>query len=242
MTDNTVRKQFKAEHHAMLFAWMAGEIIVRAGEGEAAPIIRKAVRRYGEERGNRMAMRARANGHSCTMIDYLSYTEWKAGMNEVKMDIVAKRPNMRVKIPCCPWHTAWKESDLMAYGRYYCLDIDNAVLRGFNPALTLEVIEVKPDGALDCTMVFHGMNFTISQILSLLSRKYIRPGKRAIMPWDYHTGHIYKTVGDEFIEAFGNKGKEACVAATLKFREYYGHDAARIVEDYARCDFHRPAC
>ena len=52
------REAFTAEHHALLFAWIARETIVRIGEEEAAPVIRVAVRLYGEQRGHRMALRA----------------------------------------------------------------------------------------------------------------------------------------------------------------------------------------
>lgn len=239
MSDTAIRKQFSAEGHALLFAWMVKEIIDRVGESKAAPVIGEAVRRYGMQRGARMAMRARANGQSIDMLDYLAYGEWKAGRDEMKMTIIEKKTRMRVKIPRCPWHTAWRENDLMRYGRYYCLHIDRAVLQGFNPALRLEVNEIKPEGAQECDMVFHDISLTPPQMLRFMVRKLIKPGKSALMPWDYHTGHIYKTIGDTFIESFKEKGREAGDAALAKFSARYGGEAARVLEGFADCDFNK---
>ncbi len=239
MSDLDIRKQFSAGHHALLFAWMAREIINRVGEADGAPAIAGAVKRYGRQRGARMAMRARADGYSCTMLDYLAYGEWKAGKDEMKMTIIEKKPSVRVKIPRCPWHTAWKEEDLMKYGRYYCLDIDRAVLQGFNPGLTLEVNKIKPDGVSECDMMFRELSLTPLRMLKFLYRRLIRPGKSAVMTWDFHTGHLYTTMGDVLIETFGEKGKEARDAALAKFRARYGNEAARVLEKYEGYDFNR---
>ena len=53
---------FTAEHHALLFAWVAREAVALGGEQAAVPALRAAVRRYGEERGHRMALRAQQDG------------------------------------------------------------------------------------------------------------------------------------------------------------------------------------
>jgi hypothetical protein len=239
MSDLNIGTQFSAEHHALLFAWMVREIIGRAGEKAAAPAIGEAVRRYGRQRGARMAMRAEGNGHERTMMNYLVYGEWKAGKEEMKTTIVEKKPRVKVKIPRCPWHTAWKDHDLMKYGRYYCLDIDKAVLEGYNPALRLEVNEIKPDGAAECDMVFHELRLTPFEMMKFLYRKLVRPGGSALMPWEYHTGHIYRTVGDVFIEFFKDKGREARTAALGAFAARYGEDSAGIVRGYEHFDFDR---
>ncbi len=86
-------------------------------------------------------------------------------------------------------------------------------------------------------MVFHDISLTPAQMLRFVYRKLIKPGKSALMPWDYHTGHLYKTIGDAFIEAFKEKGREARDAALAKFGARYGREAARALEGYANCDF-----
>lgn len=49
MHDAKTREAFAAEHHVLLFAWIAREAIVPIGEEEAAPVMRAAVRLYGEQ-------------------------------------------------------------------------------------------------------------------------------------------------------------------------------------------------
>lgn len=239
MTEQGTRKSFTAEHHAMLFAWIVREAIRGVGEEKAAPVIRKAVRRYGEQRGKRMAMRALANGHERSMLNYLAYVEWRAEKGGMVMKIAEKRPHMRVLIPRCCWHTAWGPADLMRYGKYYCMDVDEAIVRGFNPELKLEVKAIKPDGASDCEMVFHDLDLGPAGMLAFLYRKTFKPGRSALMPWDYHTGHIYKTVGDTIIGAFGKKGEEAVEAALAAFAGRYGDGAAEIVRGFKKTDFDR---
>lgn len=92
MEDVNIREQFTARHHALLFAWMAREVVVRVGETTAAPVLRAAVRSYGEQRGHRMALRAQQDGQPLSMAVYLSYREWQAGAGEMQQTGV------------CPWH------------------------------------------------------------------------------------------------------------------------------------------
>lgn len=237
MSNETVRKGFTAEHHALLFAWMAREMIGRAGERDAAPVIRAAVQEYGMQRGRRMALRAKKNGHKRSMLNYLVYVEWQAGRGEMVTNVVEKRPAMRVKIPRCCWHTAWKKFDLVPYGRYYCLDVDLALVRGFNPDLKLELRDIKPDGALECDFIFHGAALGPREMLAFLYRKNVKPGKSVLMPWDYHTGHVYKTMGDAFSREFGGKGRDAADAALEEFSRHYGSGAAAVVRGFADTDF-----
>ncbi len=71
-----------ATHHAPLFAWAARELCRAAGDrGEG--IVRRAVRRYGEQRGRRMALRAQADGHPLDMVHYMAYGEWRAEQGEM---------------------------------------------------------------------------------------------------------------------------------------------------------------
>jgi len=239
MSLETARKSFTAEHHALLFAWLVKELINRVGEDRASPVIRRAVREYGEQRGRRMALRATENGHDLSMLNYLVYVEWKAGKGEMVTNIVEKKPRVRAKIPRCCWHTAWKEHDLMRYGRYYCLDVDVSLVRGFNPDLKLDVNEIKPDGISECDFVFHGLALGPVEMIRFLYRKLIKPGKSVLMPWDYHTGHVYKTIGDAFTGEFEEKGRMAVEAAMGIFTDRYGKDAAEVVRRYRDADFNR---
>jgi hypothetical protein len=64
-TENNV--SFTPTDHALLFAWIGREVVQRVGEEKGEAIMRKAVARYARQRGQRMALRAQANGHALTM-------------------------------------------------------------------------------------------------------------------------------------------------------------------------------
>ncbi len=237
MNKEEARKRFTAGSHAMLFAWIAKAAIEKVGENKAGPAIKKAVIRYGEQRGKRMAMRAIANHHPLDMLGYLAYGEWKAGKGEMRMLISKELPNLRVKIPKCSWFTAWQGCRIDTIRQYYCQDIDIAVLHGFNPELKLQVGDIKPEGKQECVMLFYNARLGPSEMLTMLIRKTFTPGRKAVMPWDYHTGHIYKTMKEVLIRELGSAGEEAVNQAMLEFSNRYGAEAAQIVKEYQDVDF-----
>jgi hypothetical protein len=71
----------------------------------------------------------------------------------------------------------------------------------------------------------------------LVKKKAINPGKRALMAWDYHIGHLYKTIGEVVIEELGQVGQEAVRVALAEFASCYGEEAAQIVAEYQDTDF-----
>jgi hypothetical protein len=210
----------------MLFAWIARAVIARAGAEKGEAVMRQAVRRYGEERGQRMALRAEADGEQLSMANYLAYGEWSADPEEIEQVMVEEGAVVRMTVHKCPWHAAWTENDLMTYGRLYCLEIDEALVRGFNPALKLDVNATQTNEGKPCEFVFHE-----------LEDKGPRRGR--VMPWAYHVGHLYKTVGDVVVEELEAAGGEAVSEALTAFAERYGEEAAQVVLRYEDVDFGR---
>ena len=146
MSDNEKQENFTEFHHALLFGWISKAVIEIVGEQHGETVLRKAVRQYGEERGRRMAHRAKANGHPLSMTNYLAYSEWKASPGEMKLTMVEKSPHAKVYVHKCPWHTVWEKNGMISYGRFYCLEIDNALVSGFNPELQLDVYGTQTNG------------------------------------------------------------------------------------------------
>lgn len=239
MSKDETREGLAPTHHALLLAWMARAVVQRVGEDKGETVVRGAVRRYGEQRGKRMAMRAQANGHALTMTNYLAYGEWTAPKGERGQSMVERAPHARALVHKCPWHAAWEENDLMPYGRLYCLEIDEALIRGFNPELRLDVNSTQATGGEQCEFVFYDANLTVKNSLSLMYKRAVKPGKRAFMPWDYHLGHLYKTVGDVVVAELGPAGQEAINDALAEFANRYGEEAAQIVKAYEETDFDR---
>jgi hypothetical protein len=215
-----------AAHHALLFAWLVRAAMERAGEERGEAAIRQAVRTYGEERGHRMALRAEANGERLDMESYMAYGEWAAAPGESEQVVVEDGADVRSTVLRCPWHRAWAKDDVMAYGRLYCLEIDEALARGFNPALRLDVNTTLSNDGEPCELVFHEVGAR-------------GPRRGMVMPWAYHLGHLYKTVGAVLEKELGGAGREAAAEALAVFTERFGEDAAQAVLSYADVDFGR---
>lgn len=232
--------QFTATHHALLFAWAAREIIHFAGQ-QGEGVVRQAVRHYGAQRGRRMALRALAHGAPLDMFHYMAYGEWKVGAGEMASEMVDTEPAARTVVQGCPWHTAWAERDLMDYGRLYCLEIDEALARGFNPALRLEVRHTRPNDGCPCEFVYHGAELTPERDAEL-QRLRIALSGQAVMPWEYHCGHLFQALRNQAVQELGEAGEQAVRRALAAFAAAYGAKAAQVVASYEKVDFdHLPA-
>jgi hypothetical protein len=174
-----------------------------------------------------MALRAQADGQPLTMANYLAYGEWQAAEGETASEKAMQGPDMVAHVHRCPWHRAWEAHELMPFGRLYCLEIDRALVLGFNPALQLDVNSIQTGGAPTCEFVYHDVE-PIGET-----------GKGVVMPWAYHLGHLYKTVGEVVVEALGGTGQRAVDEALAEFARHHGREAARKVAGYGDTDFDR---
>ena len=228
---------FTEVHHALLFAWIGKAVVKQVGEQMGEAILRRAIRQYGEERGRRMALRAQANKHALSMVNYFGYGEYKISPGEMDLKITRRSPHTRLCISKCPWHKTWKENGLLALGRLYCLEIDQALVHGFNPALQLDVIGTRTDGAPECEFVYHDADPTLPNYLLIGYRKAIRPGAKAVRPWDYHVGHLFTTLEKIIVEELGEEGQRAIEAGLAEFAERYGAEAMQRVAASRRKDY-----
>ncbi len=238
MSNQNGQESFTPAAHSLLMAWIARQVFQRVGPVKAEPIIRKAVRRYGEERGHRMALRAQADGKELSMLNYLIYGEWSASPDEMSQHTEQNNHNnMRMLVERCPWQTAWMSEDLIVYGRLYCQEIDQALVRGFNPELHLDVLKTQTNDRQPCDFIFHGAPVSVANTLALAYGKKVSPGKRAIMPWEFHVGHLYKTMSEVLVAEMGQTGREAAEAALEEFAARYGAAAAQAVRAHLQTDF-----
>ena len=221
ISDQEVRARFGPECHALLFAWLAREAMRPRRDGDE-DVIRRAVWRYGVQRGSRMAQRAQAAGHPLDFLHYLAYSEWRARPEAFEITVLENAPHLHQQVYRCPWHQAWADADLMPYGRLYCLDIDRAVAHGFNPELVLEVNGTHTNGAACCDFVFREAGLTPERQAELDALR-VELGDSAVMGWDYHCGHLYQTLRNALIAAYGPEGEAmAEVALAVFYRPFWG--------------------
>jgi hypothetical protein len=229
MSKRNQQEYFNETHHALLFAWIAQAVVERVGVQRGEAIICKATRQYGYQRGRRMALRAQANKHARSMLNYIAYSEYRTTPGAFELKIIERTPHARIQTPSCPWYSAWKENGLLAVGRLYCNEIDSALVRGFNPELRVEVIATLTSGATRCEFVYHDAEVTLPNYLLIQYRRAISPGLKAIKPWDYHTGHLFRTLEKEIVEELGLVGQEAIQAGLAEFAERYGEQVMQRV-------------
>lgn len=236
---NDYPANFSATHHALLFAWISKAIIDQAGEEKGEVLIRRAVRQYGQERGHRMAQRARADEQDLSLTTFLSYGEWKAGPGEMEVQKVERPPDIQSRVFKCPWHSAWRETGLLPFGRFYCLEIDEALAEGFNPKVNLEVRATQTNGARECEFVYHQATLEGANHPPAGEPKGVDPNQN-VRPWEYHAGHLFVTLEKMVIAELGEPGRAAVEAGLAEFSRYYGEAAAQIVTSFRAVDFSQP--
>lgn len=223
-----------AAHHAMLFAFLAKEAIDALGErGEKAVVA--GVNHYGEQRGHRMAMRALADGFIPDVENYLLYGEWEAFPGQMDLRFPAYLPEVKMQNYRCPWHTEWNKRGLERYGIYYCRDVDAALARGYN-GMTLKLNANRMLGDECCDFTFEGCAIPAER-MQAFQEKREKLGKKAKMPWEYHVGHLYRTMKDAIIDACGEDGKEAVIRALGCYRAEYGEAALALVLQFAEINY-----
>jgi hypothetical protein len=226
------REAFTAEHHALLFAWIARDVIVRVDEDVAASIIRTAVRLYGEQRGHRMALRAQQDGQPLSMASYLSYREWEVPAGEMQQTGVPWRGDLRVQVLRCCWATTWQQEGLTDYGKYYCQEIDKAVVRGFNADLVVDVKGTRTNGSRMCQLVYHSAFDG-----TLVHEEVQRDQEKRMLPWSYHTAHLHATMSAVLERELGPAGVAASQEALETFAARFGTAMADILAKDAGTDF-----
>lgn len=228
---------FTAQHHALLFTSISKIVIHKIGEENGEKLIRKAVKKYGQQRGKRMALRARNNGHDLSVANYFAYGEWELPKGEMDFKLIEKKPDARLNIFKCPWYAAWKENNLLEYGKYFCKEVDTALVKGFNPDLEIKVNSTQTNGEELCDFVFKDAEITFFKLLNLVYKKKIKPGASAIMPWEYHAGHLFKTVGEVIKHELGTAADEIMENALTDFVKFSSKGHIEIIKKYLDMDF-----
>ena len=121
----------KIEHHAMMFAFLAKHAIELCGDAGKEAIL-AGMTTYGNERGARMAANALAHGDELTTMTNQAYGEWKPDYaGQMDFGTLRTEPTLQTYIAKCAWCEAWKKHNITEYGKYYCVNVDNAVYQGF---------------------------------------------------------------------------------------------------------------
>ncbi len=133
---------------ARLFCTFTEEIITQFGEPGKKVII-NAIKKFGERRGQEIAKIVKALGKELTLKNYFIYSTFDAGeTTKYKVNIVDG--NIELVIRECVFCDGCMDWDKLEYGKIYCDYIDEAILKGYNPNLKIEVPSMLTYGDKRC--------------------------------------------------------------------------------------------
>ena len=226
------------KHHAFLVSSYYIALKENFGQDGIETFI-KATKRYGEQRGNRMGLRATEHGYKRDYLGYFTHSEWKP-TNEEDFEIKSKiklNGDIVAKNKKCPWYSAFLEMGMQECGEVYCQYIDKSLVKGFNPELILDVKSLLYTSDC-CTFCFRKAKMNIRAILRMkkAEKKY---GRINIKSFDYHTAHIYKTFKEVILEDFGSNGKKAVEQAINAFEMKNGKEALEVLLSFENMDFEK---
>lgn len=225
--------QATVNNHALLFAFIAKEMVA----ANAEKWLRQGVVRYGLQRGARMAKRAQQDNMPLTVDSYLLYGEWEAPADQVTLAIPAFTPEVNLQNLQCPWFVAWEKRGLVSYGSYYCETVDACLARGFHPDLEMDMTLSRPKGAPYCNFFFRGQSMS-EQAQKEYAVNKARLGSRAKMDWNYHTGHLYKTLAEELEKGIGIEQAAPILSRALQqYAEEFGESARQSVLEAISIDY-----
>jgi hypothetical protein len=148
-------KEYIAKPMAMmgqLFSVVAREVIERFGD-EGRETIITAVNKYGEEEGSRIAARAASEGRENIFANLLVFSDLDNSYHKSKVHFL--EGGVRLEVSYCPFAEAVQEWGLGEYGKYFCQNVDEATVRGYNPLEYEAVCEHNlTEGADTCVIVY----------------------------------------------------------------------------------------
>lgn len=209
---------FTPKQQAVMFALLAKNILESFGDEQGDALLLAAVERYGMQRGSRMAQRAAAHGKPLDMASYQAFTEWKYSGGFEKQGLFAA-PYSAYRVTACPWQTAWEAAGFAQYASYYCRNVDVSILKGFNPALALEMPVYKgKDGSPHCE--FHWKDFIPGpQHDAKKAAIDAEIQDSCVKDFVYHTAHTYATLVGCARQADAEKADAIALKTRREFAE-----------------------
>ncbi len=226
----------KIEHHATFFALLSKHAITLAGEAGKESILR-GMTKYGNERGARMAARALANGDELTTMTNQAYGEWKPDyQGQMDFGTIHTEPTLQTYIAKCAWCDAWKKHDLLDYGKYYCVNVDNAVYQGFrSDFLCTPTTTSLSWGGERCEFDW-GHPLTAEEV-TMLAEKKKELGTSCMRDFNFHTAHLLYTISNVLKEDLGETGELAVQKGIEEFIEKFGQEYYDVLGEINHDEF-----
>ena len=150
-----VGSRYKTHFFAMfsqLFCTITEEVIFEFGE-KGREVIGTAIKKYGEERGRRIAEIVKSLGKELNLKNFFIYGDLDS-KNTLKYKLNIVDGNLEIIGRDCVFCNGCKEWDKLEYGKLYCEYIDVSILKGYNPDLKIEVPSTLTKGDKKCVLKY----------------------------------------------------------------------------------------
>lgn len=227
MTDQPV--SCRIEHHAILFAFLAKRAIELCGEAGKESILR-GMTIYGNERGERMAANALARGDEPNVMTNQAYGEWKPDYEgQMEFGQLRTEPTLQTYISKCAWCDAWARHGLTEYGKYYCVNVDNAVYQGFQDKYVCTPTATAMSWGGERCEFDWGAPLSPEENQALAAKKK-ELGASCMKDFNFHTAHLKYTISETLIEDLGDDGEKAVELALEDYVRTFGQEYLDVLE------------
>lgn len=228
MENNSVN--CKIEHHAMMFAFLAKHAIELCGERGKEAIL-NSMTIYGRERGARMASNALARGDELTTMTNQAYGEWKPDYDgQMEFGQLRTEPTLQTYISKCAWCDAWKKHNITEYGKYYCVNVDNAVYQGFRSDFVCTPTTTSLSWGGERCEFDWGYPLSPEEVKELAEKKK-ELGSSCMKDFNFHTAHLKYTLSRTLTETLGDNGKKAVEAALEEYAKTFGEEYLTVLDE-----------
>lgn len=173
-------------HHALLAALLYREI-ERVCPADCRRLTERVVTDYGLDRGRIARENTLKMGDSLDIHNYKAYKSLRTTDDEFVEEVLSYGPDLTTEVRRCCWIDVWRQYGLLEYGKRYCLYCDKAMMRGYNPAVTLEIPALmERDGSPVCRFVWPGVTLCPERVAA---KKEQLQG-RFVMSWGQLTDHL----------------------------------------------------
>ena len=138
-------------------------------------------------------------------------------------------PTLQTYIAKCAWCEAWKKHNITEYGKYYCVNVDNAVYQGFRSDFVCTPTATSMSWGGERCEFDWGHPLSQKEVKELAEKK-AELGTSCMKDFNFHTAHLKYTVSQALLHNLGEKGEEAVKLALADYVDTFGQEYLDVLD------------